>query len=216
MTVIPLLDLGGLPDSLRHGGVADIAAAWHSGHDAAMLIGFLHEAEQPKIFFRAMLLLTTGKRGHIIEGLYLKLRRVNRRRHLISGCTGRRKTQNRQRPEGRGRRRVVQSSFPAAQSDSSFAFLAGEHTIESYARILNRRAPVRLSTVKLSLSAEFSAALLDRAMGVLFTWSPDSRAYHATCRSLCLGKGAPGLFRGLDVGSSHGPRARQGLVKNAS
>src|SRR5208337_1267754 len=38
-----------------------------------MLIGFLHEGEQAKIVFRAML-YATGKRGRIIEALYLKVR----------------------------------------------------------------------------------------------------------------------------------------------
>jgi hypothetical protein len=43
------------------------------GMTQPMLIGFLHEAEQPKMFFRAML-YATGKRGHIVEALYLKVR----------------------------------------------------------------------------------------------------------------------------------------------
>jgi integrase/recombinase XerD len=44
------------------------------GMTQPMLIGFLYENDQPKIFFRAML-YATGKRGHIIEALYLKVRR---------------------------------------------------------------------------------------------------------------------------------------------
>ena len=35
--------------------------------------------------------------------------------------------------------------FLPPRGDSSFAFLAGDYTIEAYARILNRHAPVRLS-----------------------------------------------------------------------
>jgi hypothetical protein len=38
-----------------------------------MLVGFLYENDQPKLFFRTML-YATGKRGHIIEAFYLKLR----------------------------------------------------------------------------------------------------------------------------------------------
>jgi hypothetical protein len=41
------------------------------GMTQAMLIGFLHEADEPKIFLRA-LLYATGKRGHIVEALYLR------------------------------------------------------------------------------------------------------------------------------------------------
>lgn len=38
------------------------------------LVGFLYEDEQPKVFLRTML-VATGKKGHIVEGLYLKVRR---------------------------------------------------------------------------------------------------------------------------------------------
>ncbi|MGA3133650.1 MAG: hypothetical protein ABSD59_23030, partial [Terracidiphilus sp.] len=47
------------------------------GMTQPMLIGFLHEAEQAKIFYRAML-YATGKRGHIVEALYLRVKRGNR------------------------------------------------------------------------------------------------------------------------------------------
>ena len=46
-------------------------------------VGFLYEHDQPKVFLRSML-YTTGKRGYIIEALYLKaLSWANRR------CSGR-------------------------------------------------------------------------------------------------------------------------------
>lgn len=83
---------------------------------------------------------------------------------------------------------------------SSFAFLAGEYTIEAYARILNRHAPVPLSTVKLSLSVELAAALLDRVRGVLFTWGPDSRVYHG---NVSEPPAAEGRARSLS-GAGHG------------
>jgi hypothetical protein len=38
-----------------------------------LLVGFLYEQDQPKVFFRAML-YATGKRGHIVESLYLRVR----------------------------------------------------------------------------------------------------------------------------------------------
>jgi hypothetical protein len=69
-----------------------------------------------------------------------------------------------------------------------FAFLAGEYAIEVYARILKHRAPVLLSTVKLSLSQELEAALHDHTKGVLFTWGPDSQHYRGD-----VSEPAPGL-----------------------
>jgi hypothetical protein len=61
---------------------------------------------------------------------------------------------------------------------SSFDFLAGEYVIDTCARIVNRSAPVLLSTVKLALSQELAAALRDRTQQVHFTWGPDSQRYH--------------------------------------
>jgi hypothetical protein len=41
-----------------------------------VLVGFLYDLPggEPKVFFRSML-FTTGKRGHIVESLFLKVRR---------------------------------------------------------------------------------------------------------------------------------------------
>ena len=69
-----------------------------------------------------------------------------------------------------------------------------------YARILNRRAPLLLSTAKLSLSAELAAALLDRAKGVLFTWGPDSRLYHGNVSERPAGEGRPRSVSGAEHG----------------
>jgi hypothetical protein len=170
------------------------------GMTQPMLIGFLHEAEQPKIFFRAML-YATGKRGHIVEGLYLKVRQGESTQTFDFWMYG----ETKELKIGSGLRVgedgvSFNHHFLPPRGDSSFAFLAGEHTIEVYARILNRHAPVRLSTVKLSLSAEHAAALLDRAMGVLFTWSPDTRVYHGN-----VSEPLPGEGRSRSVsGAGHG------------
>jgi hypothetical protein len=59
----------------------------------------------------------------------------------------------------------------------SFEFLAGEYVIDAYAKILKRKRPLLLSSVKLALTHELAAALQDHAKGVLFTWQPDSQNY---------------------------------------
>jgi hypothetical protein len=148
------------------------------GMTQPMLIGFLHEAEQPKIFFRAML-YATGKRGHIVEALYLTVRQGEKTQTFNFWMYG----ETKELKIGSGLRvgedgASFNHHFLPQKCDSSFAFLAGEYTIEAYAKILNRRAPVRLSRVWLSLSGELAGALLDRAKGVLFTWSPESQDYH--------------------------------------
>jgi hypothetical protein len=170
------------------------------GMTQPMLIGFLHEAEQPKIFFRAML-YATGKRGHIVEALYLKVGRGELTQTFNFWMYG----ETKELKIGSGLRVgedgvSFNHHFLPPQGDSTFAFHAGEYTIESYARILNRRAPVRLSAVKLSLSAELAHTLHDRAKGVLFTWSPDSKLYHGN-----VSEPSPGEGRSRSVsGAGHG------------
>lgn len=148
------------------------------GMTQPMLIGFLHEDEQAKIFFRAML-YATGKRGHIVEALYLKVRHGESTQTFNFWMYG----ETKELKIGSGLRVgedgvSFNHHFLPPRDAFSFAFLAGEYAIDAYARILNRNAPVLLSTVKLSLSQEFAAALTDPTKGVLFTWSPDTQGYH--------------------------------------
>jgi len=147
------------------------------GMTQPMLIGFLYEEEQPKIFFRAML-YATGKRGHIVEALYLMVRHGDSTQTFNFWMYG----ETKELKIGSGLRVgddgvSFNHHFLPPKDASSFAFLAGEYTIDAYARILNRSAPVLLSTVNVSLSSEHAAALLDHTMGVLFGWSPDSQGY---------------------------------------
>ena len=142
-----------------------------------MLIGFLYEGEQPKVFFRAML-YATGKRGHIIEALYLTVRRGHSTQTFSFWMYG----ETKELKIGSGLRVgddgvSFNHHFLPPKDSSSFAFLAGDYVIATYARILNRNTPAPLSTVKLSLSPELADALRDHSTGVLFTWRPDSQDY---------------------------------------
>jgi len=144
-----------------------------------MLIGFLYENEQPKVFFRTML-FATGKRGYIIEALYIKVRHGESTQTFNFWMYG----ETKELKIGSGLRvgdDGVSSNhhFLPPKDAYAFAFVAGEYAIEAYARILNRKDPVLLSTVKLSLSQDHAAALKDLTMGVLFTWRPDSQHYRS-------------------------------------
>jgi hypothetical protein len=176
--------------------VLSVAVAWLTllrrgslGMTQPMLIGFLHEAEQPKIFFRAML-YATGKRGHIVEAIYLKVRQGEKTQTFSFWMYG----ETKELKIGSGLRvgedgASFNHHFLPPKGDSSFEFLAGEYAIEAHAKILNRRAPVRLAKVGLSLSGELASALLDRAKGVLFTWSPESQDYHGNVSEPQPGEG---------------------------
>jgi hypothetical protein len=146
------------------------------GMTQPMLIGFLHEGDQPKVFFRAML-YATGKRGHIIEALYLKVRQGESTQTFNFWMYG----ETKELKIGSGLRvgedGISFNHHFLPPKNASFSFLAGEQVIDAYARILNRKAPVLLSTVRLSVSHELATALLQRTNGVLFTWGPDACCY---------------------------------------
>lgn len=161
-----------------------VAVAWltllrrgNLGMTQPMLIGFLFENEQPKVFFRTML-YATGKRGHIIEALYLKVRRGEATQTFNFWMYG----ETKELKIGSGLRvgedgASFNHHFLPPKDASPFEFLTGEYNIDAYARILNRSKPVLLSTTKVSLSRDLAHALSDRTMGVLFTWRPDSLRY---------------------------------------
>ena len=165
--------------------VLSVTVAWltllrrgNLGMTQPMLIGFLHEAEQPKIFFRAML-YATGKRGHIVEALYLEVREGEATETFSFWMFGEAK----ELKIGSGLRVgedgvSFNHHFLPPKDASSFAFLAGEYSIEIHAKILNRTTPMLLSTVTLSLSQQLADALRDSTKGVVFTWRPDTQKYH--------------------------------------
>jgi hypothetical protein len=142
-----------------------------------MLVGFLHEGAEPKVFFRAML-YTTGKRGWIIEALYLKVRTGGVSRTFSFWMYG----ETNDLKIGSGLRVGEEGvsfnhHFLPPKDSVVFAFPSGEYAIDVHATIVNRSAPISLCQVKLSLSDELAVALRDRSKGVLFTWQPDSQSY---------------------------------------
>jgi hypothetical protein len=144
-----------------------------------VLVGFLYDlpGQEPKIFFRAML-YATGKRGHIIEALYLKVRYGESSQIFNFWMYG----ETKDLKIGSGLRAgedgvSFNHHFLPPKDTTSFQFSAGEYVIDVYARVVNRSSAVLLSTVKLPLSPELAAALCDSTKGVLFTWGPESQCY---------------------------------------
>jgi hypothetical protein len=167
--------------------VVSIAVAWLTlfhrgtlGTTRPVLIGFLRDPpkhQNPKVFFRAML-FATGKRGHIVESLYLRVRRGESTQIFNFWMYGETGTLSIGSGLRVGEDGVSLNHHFLPPTDAvSFAFIDGEYVIDAYARILNRNAPVLLSTVKLALSREQATALCDPTNGVLFTWGPDSQSY---------------------------------------
>ena len=95
------------------------------------------------------MLFTTGKRGHIIESMFLKVRCGEATQTFNFWMYGETKALM----IGSGLRVgedgvSFNHHFPPPKDNSAFQFLDGEHLIEVYASLVNRKAPVLLAKVK--------------------------------------------------------------------
>lgn len=155
--------------TFRRGGV---------GMTRPNLISFLSEEGRPKIFMRSML-YATGKRGHIIESLYLKVRRGPVLQVFDLWVYG----DSRAELIGSGLRvgedGIASNHYFLPPQDASFGFLPGQYLIEVYAKLLVRRKAVVLCTMELFLSEEFAIAVVDPSMDVRFTWTPELGGYRS-------------------------------------
>ena len=139
-------------------------------------VAFAYEDRtKPKIFHRT-LLYATGKRGYVIEGLYLNVKHGGAthtfgfwgygERNALMVAGGLRVTE-----EGA----AYNHHFLQINEQSYFA--EGDYEIAVYARIVNRGAAKLLATIKVALSKEEST-ILHLKRSVFFTWNPDTRTYH--------------------------------------
>ena len=131
-----------------------------------------------KVFMRA-LLFSTAERGHIIEHLYVCLRR-GKSTGLFSTWIVRDESLSRGSGLFVDRRGVAcDHHFVLAKDGSTYEFLPGEHVVEIYASCVGRRSPIRLSSETVSLSEEQALSIHQTDAGVFFDWNPESGIYDA-------------------------------------
>jgi hypothetical protein len=135
----------------------------------------------PKIFFRS-LLFSTARRGHVIEGMYLRLSNP-KVSHVFSDW-------------GYGDDRLTFGSglnvpyegfasnhhFLLPKTETGFNFQEGEHNIEVYARVVHKKSTLLLSQLRLSLN-EPEAKILNERRHVIFTWDPIKETYSVSQRA---------------------------------
>jgi len=136
-----------------------------------VMVGFLYDlpAGEPKVFFRA-LLFATGKRGHIVQSMFLKVRRGESVQTFNFWMYGERAALM----IGSGLRVsedgvACNHHFLPPKDGNAFAFLPGDYVIEIYACIVQRSVTMLLSSVRVTLTQEGAADLKSKTNGVLFT-----------------------------------------------
>jgi hypothetical protein len=124
------------------------------------------------------MLYTSGKRGRIIEALYLKVRRGDAAQTFDFWMYGETKDLKIGSGLQVGEDGVsFNHHFLPPKGELSFHFLPGEYAIRIYARPVNRKKPLLLSTVTLHLSESHAQAVRDKTHWAVFTREPESKDY---------------------------------------
>ena len=155
----------------------DVLSEGHNLDDPSVSDFFCPDSNnQSKVFLRT-LLVSTAKRGRIIESAYLTLETPNgalqafniwvygvrnnlaRGSGLFVGDTG------------------VEANHHFLIANNSFEFGAGRYTVTVYAHLLGDRKKKLLFSQQLSLSSEEVAMQKQQDCGIYFDWFPESSRY---------------------------------------
>jgi hypothetical protein len=131
----------------------------------------------PKIFLRA-LLYSTGKRGCVVESMYVRLTRA------ASGQTFPVWMMDTRRGSGMyvGEDGVVcDHHFFLPPDGSDFQFLPGDYELAVFAA-LARDKPIELCRIRVPVSGALLTELQIPEKGLWFDWSPESGEYSANVR----------------------------------
>ncbi len=134
---------------------------------------------QAKIFLRA-LLFSTGKRGHVVESLFLRVREGSRNAEFSFWGYG-------DKDLVRGSGLFVPETgvatnhhFNPLDTETLFRFSAGSYALELVAKLVGRDRLVPLWTVTLDMPPEPFKSSIARETAVFFNWSPEQKRYIAS------------------------------------
>ena len=131
----------------------------------------------PKIYLRT-LLYCTARRGHVVESMFVRLRRGESHQTFNVWLYGDQKLAG-----GAGlyvghEGVTFNHHFVLPRDGTKFEFLPGEYSLEIFAALVNA-SPLRLTQLHLHLTEQQAEALKDKQCGIFFDWGPDSGKYHA-------------------------------------
>lgn len=133
---------------------------------------------EPKVHLRT-LLYTTGKRGMVVENMFVRLRRGESVQTFNVWVCGEDRL-------ARGSGLFVNTEgvtldhhFLHPRDGTRFEFLPGSYTLDVFASMVGSTTPILLGQTNLVLSQEHSDAVRSKKGGAFFDWGPDSGSYHA-------------------------------------
>ena len=139
---------------------------------------------KPKVYFRS-LLYSTSRRGQVVEGMFVKLRRNESTQNFSVWVYG-------DKDLARGSGLFVGESgvatnhhFLTPKDENSFRYEEGNYRFEVFAQLVGRKEPNRLFSCQLPISKDDAAALHDSRAGLYFDWAPEAQMYlsHVSTRT---------------------------------
>lgn len=138
--------------------------------------GLSNDTNSPKIYLRT-LIFSTGKRGHMIESMHVKLTRNETVQNFNIWVYG---DDRLQRGSGLfvGESGVTSNRhFLMPKDGQTFKFVSGAYNLQVYARRLRARKDDLLWSQELLVGDEQSKMLKNQGTGMYFDWGPDSKKY---------------------------------------
>ena len=137
------------------------------------------KAPQAKIFLRS-LFYSTGKRGHVVESLFLRVAEGSRQAEFSFWGYG-------DKDLVRGSGLFVPETgiatnhhFNPIDADELFLFSGGTYSLELVAKLVGRKRLASLWKVTLEMPAGAFDKSIARETAVFFSWSPEQASYIAS------------------------------------
>ena len=134
------------------------------------------EPRHQKVFFRT-LLYSTGKRGQIIENMFVSLRRGETRQNFnvwVYGDDKLRRGSGLYVPEGGV---ATNHHFLPPPDLESFTFSPGSYILEVFATITGATKAQSLFVVHLDVTQKAANSIREGSSGLYFDWGPDAARY---------------------------------------
>jgi len=137
------------------------------------------KAPQAKIFFRA-LLYSTGKRGQVVESLFLRVREGSRNAEFSFWGLGDKDLIRGSGPFVPETGVATNHHFNPTDAETLFLFSGGSYSLELVAKLVGRERPVSPWNVPVEVPAEVFGTSIAREKAIFYSWSPGQRSYVAS------------------------------------
>ncbi len=134
------------------------------------------EGDISKVFLRT-LLYSTGKRGIVLEHLFIRLRRGETQQNFNVWVYGEKDLARRSGLFVGQEGIATNHHFLTPTDIRGFDFAAGEYELEVFGKIVGKDTTMLLSTIQLSIDAHEAEQLRQQDHGIYFDWGPDAGRY---------------------------------------